>query len=61
MFSLQNTILGNSTNVGVLEFTADDGTCILPNWMFEQLTLDYGAQVNLQMLNKVPKGEYIKI
>lgn len=61
IFSIQNTILGNSTNVGVLEFTAEEGTCILPNWMFETLSLDYGAEVNLQLLRTVKKGMFCKL
>lgn len=60
MFVLQNTMLGNSTNVGVLEFIADNGMCILPNWLFEQLNLDYGAEVNL-MLQSAPKGKFVKL
>lgn len=61
MFTLQNTILGNSTNVGVLEFTADNGVCILPNWLFEQLNLDYGAEVNLMLQTGAPKGKFVKL
>jgi Ubiquitin fusion-degradation protein len=29
--------------------------------MFEQLSLDYGAPVNLQLLTGVPKGKFVKI
>lgn len=61
MFVLQNTILGNSSNVGVLEFTADNGMCILPNWLFEQLSLDYGAEVNLMLQTSAPKGKFVKL
>jgi ubiquitin fusion degradation protein 1 len=61
MFSLQNTTLGNSTNVGVLEFIADNGTCILPNWLFEQLSLDYGADVNLMIQTGIVKAKFVKL
>ena len=61
MFVIQNTILGNSTNVGVLEFTADNGMCILPNWLFENLSLDYGAEVNLLLQMSAPKGKFVKL
>ena len=61
MFTLQNTILGNSTNVGVLEFTADNGICILPNWLFEQLNLDYGAEVNLMLQTGTSRGKFVKL
>ncbi len=61
MFTIQNTILGNSTNVGVLEFTADNGMCILPNWLFEQMNLDYGAEVNLMLQTSAPEGKFVKL
>ena len=25
------------TYVGVLEFTAEEGTCVVPDWMFESM------------------------
>ena len=33
IFCIQNTFLNKMTYVGVLEFVADEGTCILPNWV----------------------------
>ncbi len=61
IFILQNTLLGNSSNVGVLEFIADNGMCILPNWLSEQLNLDYGAEVNLMLQTSAPKGKFVKL
>jgi len=61
IFSIQNTITGNSTNVGVLEFTSESDEVILPNWLFMQLGLDLGVEVNLQPLLKVQKGEFMKL
>jgi len=61
MFSIQNTILGNSSNVGVLEFTALPGTCIVPTWLFEVLNLDEGVEVHLQLLLDIPKGRFVRI
>jgi ubiquitin fusion degradation protein 1 len=61
IFSIQNDLIGSSTNVGVLEFTSDHGTCILPSWMFEVLNLEEGAPVNLQLLTNVPKGKYVRL
>ena len=44
---------------GVLEFSADEGTCHIPVWMMDQLYLEEGAEIMLRniMLNK---GSYIK-
>ncbi len=31
VFSLQNPLTGKTKNVGVYSYTADDGTCFIPN------------------------------
>ena len=61
IFSIQNTTLGISTNIGVLEFISEKDTIILPNWLFMQLNLDIATEIHLQPLLKVPKGEYMKL
>eukprot|EP00331_Platyophrya_macrostoma_P008367 CAMPEP_0176425566 /NCGR_PEP_ID=MMETSP0127-20121128/11459_1 /TAXON_ID=938130 /ORGANISM="Platyophrya macrostoma, Strain WH" /LENGTH=468 /DNA_ID=CAMNT_0017806739 /DNA_START=155 /DNA_END=1561 /DNA_ORIENTATION=- len=61
LFTLQNTIFGNSTNVGVLEFTAEEGNCYVPTWMFDVLNLDFGMEVNLMLVTSVPRGKFIKV
>lgn len=61
IFNLQNIMMGNSTNVGVLEFTSKAKECILPNWLFEQLGLDYEGEVYLTLLQDVSKGKTMKL
>ncbi|XGW30403.1 hypothetical protein V3C99_009408 [Haemonchus contortus] len=36
-----------STNCGVLEFSAPEGKCYLPQWMMKQLRIDEGAEVRV--------------
>jgi len=61
IFSIQNILTGNTTNIGVLEFTSNNKECILPNWLFEQLYLDYEGEVYLQLLQDVSKGKTMKL
>lgn len=61
MFSVQNILFGCCTNAGVLEFTAEEETCVLPNWLFDQLNLEYGFEVQLQLLLGTPQGKFIKL
>lgn len=61
LFSVQNPIFGSSTNVGVHEFTADEDMCILPDWLFEQLNLDFQIEISLQLLLGVPQGRFLKL
>lgn len=61
IFNLQNIMIGNSANVGVLEFTSKAKECILPNWLFEQLGLDYEGEVYLTLLQDVSKGKAMKL
>lgn len=44
IFKIQSTIHTNKyTYAGVLEFTAEEGVCILPDWMFENLKFFEGC------------------
>ena len=35
IFRLTNTVNNKIIYVGVLEFIAEEGTCVVPNWLFE--------------------------
>jgi ubiquitin fusion degradation protein 1 len=39
IFKLVSTVNDKTTYVGVLEFVAEEGTIVLPNWIFENLGL----------------------
>lgn len=51
---------GKSTHCGVLEFVADEGQAVLPQWMMEQLKLDPWDMVTLQTV-VLPKAEFIRL
>jgi ubiquitin fusion degradation protein 1 len=42
IFKITSTYSLRSTYVGVLEFIAEEGTAVLPNWIFENLQLEEG-------------------
>ena len=45
---------------GVLEFTAEEGVCFIPDWMMRILCVEEGADVTLQSINYLQKGTYMK-
>ena len=60
LFRILNIELSISTHCGVLDFTAEEGTCYLPTNMFNRLCLVEGQDVNLRNI-KLEKGKFIKI
>ena len=60
LFRILNIDLNVYTNCGVLDFTAEEDTVILPTNMFNRLYLQEGQMVNLRNI-KLPKGKFIKI
>ena len=61
IFKISNVMLNKWSYVGVLEFTAQEGQCVLPLWLFNNLLLEPGQQVGVSLESKVPKGKYVKI
>jgi ubiquitin fusion degradation protein 1 len=57
---VNNAQMGRKTHCGVLEFSADEGVCYLPNWMMNQLFLEDGSEVILRNVT-LQKGKFIKI
>ncbi len=60
LFRIMNIQLNCYTHCGVVEFTAENGTCYLPTNMFDRLCLEEGQQVNLRSINLKP-GTFIKL
>ena len=60
LFRILNIELNISTYCSVLDFTAEENTCYLPQNMFERLCLQEGQAVNIRDV-KLEKGKYVKI
>lgn len=48
------------TYCGVLEFTAQEGTVVVPSWMFEMLHFQEGELVMMRQIT-LPPGEFVKL
>ncbi|EJW01375.1 hypothetical protein EDEG_00463 [Edhazardia aedis USNM 41457] len=48
------------TNCGVLDFTAEDLTITVPEWMYQQLDLAGTDKITLKIV-VLPKGRYVKL
>ena len=59
-FRILNIELNVSTMCGVADFTAEEGTCYLPNVMFEKLVLLEGQEVNIRKVDLEP-GKSVKL
>lgn len=60
LFRILNIELNIATHCGVMEFTAEEGTCYLPSNMFERLCLAEGQKVNIRS-TPLSAGTFIKI
>ena len=60
LFRILNIDLNIYTHCGVIEFTAEEGTCYIPSNMFERLCLNDGQMVNIRNM-ELPKGTFIKL
>jgi ubiquitin fusion degradation protein 1 len=49
-----------STHCGVLEFTAEEGTCYIPFWMMENLLIEEGAVISVTNVS-LPKATFVKL
>lgn len=61
IFCIQNMFLNKQTYVGVLEFVAEEGICILPTQIFQNLGLELYQVVNVALTPDIPKGKFIQI
>lgn len=48
------------THSGVLDFTADPGTVVIPHWMYDQLSIDRNTAVTVTY-TKLPRGKFIRL
>ena len=55
IFKIISTETNRFTFVGVLEFIAEEGTVILPQWIFENLDLEEGRFVMIALVDSLPK------
>lgn len=59
-FMVSNPQMAKKSYCGVLEFSAEEGTCHLPLWMMDNLFLQEGAEVILRNVT-LNKGNFMKI
>ena len=60
LFRILNIELNIYTHCGVVEFTAEEGTCYIPSNMFERLNLMEGQIVNIRNVT-LKGGSFIKL
>ena len=60
MFMITNPSMAKKSYCGVLDFTACEGTCHLPDWMIKNLCLDDGSEVIIRSIS-LKKCTYIKL
>mmetsp|Transcript_37241 Transcript_37241/g.78015 ORF Transcript_37241/g.78015 Transcript_37241/m.78015 type:complete len:539 (-) Transcript_37241:154-1770(-) len=59
LFQLQSPDKGTLTHCGVLEFTAEEGSCVVPFWMMQNLLIEEGAVLTVSNIS-LPKANYVK-
>lgn len=60
LFQLQSSDKGTLTHCGVLEFTAQEGSCFIPFWMMQNLLITEGSVINVTNIS-LPKATFIKL
>lgn len=60
LFRLSSSVENRMTHCGVLEFTADEGTCYIPFWMMQNLLIEEGAVITITNVS-LPKATMIKL
>lgn len=59
LFQLQSPDKGTLTHSGVLEFTAEEGSCVVPFWMMQNLLIEEGAVISVTNAS-LPKANFVK-
>mmetsp|Transcript_28250 Transcript_28250/g.60198 ORF Transcript_28250/g.60198 Transcript_28250/m.60198 type:complete len:418 (+) Transcript_28250:106-1359(+) len=59
LFQLQSPDKGTLTHSGVLEFTAEEGSCVVPFWMMQNLLIEEGAVLTVTNAS-LPKANFVK-
>ena len=60
LFRLSSSQKGTMTHCGVLEFTAEEGTCYIPFWMMQNLLIEEGAVLSVTNVS-LPKATFVKL
>ncbi|KAG7828362.1 hypothetical protein KL920_003499 [Ogataea angusta] len=60
LFTITSENSGKSTNSGVLEFTAEEGRCYLPQWMLDTIAAEPGSLVNIKTAD-LPQGSFVML
>ena len=58
IFMISNPQMGKKSYCGVLEFSAEEGTCCLPYWMMNNLFLEDGSEVIFRNVT-LKKGTFV--
>lgn len=59
LFQLQSPDKGTLTHCGVLEFTAEEGSCVVPFWMMQNLLIEEGSVLTVTNVS-LPKANFVK-
>ncbi|KAL7554584.1 hypothetical protein ACHAWF_018067 [Thalassiosira exigua] len=59
LFQLQSPDKGTLTHCGVLEFTAEEGSCVVPFWMMQNLLIEEGSVLTVSNVS-LPKASFVK-
>lgn len=60
LFKISTTNTNKYTHSGVLEFTADEGRCYLPDWMMNTLNIVAGTVIKIETTD-LPQGNFVKL
>lgn len=60
LFRLSSDSENKTTHCGVLEFTADEGTCYIPFWMMQNLLIEEGSLITVTNVS-LPKATFVKL
>jgi len=60
LFRLSNSQKGTMTHSGVLEFTAEEGSCYIPFWMMQNLLIEEGSVISVTNVS-LPKASFVKL
>uniref|UniRef100_A0A7S3PZP6 Uncharacterized protein n=2 Tax=Chaetoceros debilis TaxID=122233 RepID=A0A7S3PZP6_9STRA len=60
LFRLESSDRGTSTHCGVLEFTAQEGSCYIPFWMMQNLLIEEGSVITVTNVS-LPKATFVKL
>lgn len=60
LFRLSSSVDNKTTHSGVLEFTAEEGTCYIPFWMMQNLLIEEGSVITVTNAS-LPKAAFVKL